>query len=286
MQDDNIQLGHAGLDTSLMFIRFAGDVGREGAYTVMRVPSNPDFYSGNALVLPSCPQDADRARLERDFARLVGTPPAIAHRTFLWPARPGDTNAVDGFLAAGYTYACHPVLLLEHGGLRSPVHGVPGLEIRPFASDSDWAVWRDMNLRELAGLYPEEAQHAFLDQEQRMFRRLEEAGRGHWWGAFLDGRQVAHLGLYFEGDTGRFQAVLTDPDFRRRGICAQLVHHVAHAGLQRAVRLVIVADEAHGAGRVYGKLGFVQRERIGQLMWAPPANPAPSSGKDTGVASC
>lgn len=271
MHDDTIYLGHPGIDTSLMFIRFAGEVTQQGPYTVMRVPSNPDFYQGNALVLPSCPQDDDRERLEADFARLVGTPPTIAHRTFIWPPAAGEVPLLDGFLAAGYAYASHPVLLLERGDLREPGHVVPGLEIRPFASERDWADWREMSLRELAGVYPEAAQRAFLEEEQALFMRLEAAGRGHWWGAFLEGRQVAHLGLYFEGKTGRFQAVLTDPEYRGRGICSQLVHHVAGLGLERAEQLVIVADETHGAGRVYQKLGFAPKLRVAQLMWTPAA---------------
>ncbi|HEY5801094.1 MAG TPA: GNAT family N-acetyltransferase, partial [Burkholderiaceae bacterium] len=126
---------HYGIETSLLFNRATGVVGARDGYTVVRSPELPDFYFGNLLVLPGRPRDAGRALLEADFARLIGAPPRINHRTFMWPVFDDDPQAgaaLDDWLAAGYEYDEYPVLLAEAGDLRAPPHACPGLSIRAY----------------------------------------------------------------------------------------------------------------------------------------------------------
>lgn len=52
---------------------------------------------------------------------------------------------------------------------------------------------------------------------------MTQAGRGVWLGALLGDQLVGALGLFVEGDMGRFQEVSTHLAFRRQGICATLL---------------------------------------------------------------
>ena len=97
-------------------------------------------------------------------------------------------------------------------------------------------------------------------------RSLVEQGRGQWFGAFLDGRLVASLGLFVaSAGLARFQEVKTHPDFRGRGLCGTLVHHASRYGLDElgVATLVMVADPATSPSGSTGR-------------WASPT-PRPSS---------
>jgi predicted GNAT family acetyltransferase len=129
-----------------------------------------------------------------------------------------------------------------------------------------------MQLADNAGKFPEPEFLNYLAGKQATYQRMIADNLGDWWGAFIEGKQVANLGLFFDGETARFQAVHTAPSHRNQGICRTLVHHVALAGFQRAVRLVMVADENYHAARVYESLGFRRSERMASLCWWPQEN--------------
>ena len=95
------------------------------------------------------------------------------------------------------------------------------------------------------------------------YQKMSHAGLGHWFGAFLGSKLVGDLGLFVENGIGRFQNVTTHPDFRRRGICGTLVHAVATYALSNmgAKTLVMVADEAYHAAKIYESVGFKPTER-------------------------
>jgi hypothetical protein len=95
------------------------------------------------------------------------------------------------------------------------------------------------------------------------YRRLVRAGYGVWLGAFLWGELAADLGIFVGDGVARFQAVETAPRFRRRGLCGTLVAHAGRLALEQlgARKLVIVADPADGAARIYETVGFRPSER-------------------------
>jgi predicted GNAT family acetyltransferase len=89
------------------------------------------------------------------------------------------------------------------------------------------------------------------------------AGHGAWFGAFIEGRLVAQMGLIAGGrGVARFQSVETDPDFRRRGLAGSLVHYVSQYGFHElgARTLVMVADPDYFAIDLYRSVGFAATE--------------------------
>jgi len=93
---------------------------------------------------------------------------------------------------------------------------------------------------------------------------LVDAGAGAWFGAFEEGRLVADLGIFARSGVGRFQAVETHPDARGRGIASAMVAHAGRFAVDRlrASRLVILADPAEDAIRLYRRRGFEELEQL------------------------
>jgi ribosomal protein S18 acetylase RimI-like enzyme len=74
------------------------------------------------------------------------------------------------------------------------------------------------------------------------------------------------------GGRARYQAVETDPDFRRRGLAGSLVFHVSRFGFEalEAHTLVMVADPNYFAIDLYRALGFEATQAQLQIE-RPPA---------------
>jgi ribosomal protein S18 acetylase RimI-like enzyme len=93
-----------------------------------------------------------------------------------------------------------------------------------------------------------------------------------WFGAFVDGRVRASLGLFSDGHgLARYQHVGTHPDFRRRGLARTMVATAGRYGLDKlAVRkLVIVADLGYHAINLYRSLGFADADIRVSLLKSP-----------------
>jgi GNAT superfamily N-acetyltransferase len=93
-----------------------------------------------------------------------------------------------------------------------------------------------------------------------------------WFGAFVEGRLRASLGLVSDGrGLVRYQEVQTRPDFRRRGLARALVATAGRYGLHElgARRLVIVADPGCHAIKLYRSLGFADAGAQVELLRPP-----------------
>jgi len=103
-------------------------------------------------------------------------------------------------------------------------------------------------------------------------RRLFRAGRGAWFVANdpVSNDVVASCGVVFTGGRGRFQAVETALEHRRRGICSRLVVEAARRAAEAygAERFVIVAEAGYHALGLYESLGFERAEHVfGVCLW-------------------
>ncbi|WP_206956959.1 GNAT family N-acetyltransferase [Trinickia acidisoli] len=256
-----------GLATDLLLHAEIGTVSHEAPYIVMRTPNAPDYFSGNMLVLEGRPAQEDRRRLESEFARLVGAPPTIAHRSFAWPEEEGASIDLDEYAAHGYDQSICSVLVAESHALRSTAIN-DAVQVRLFESDRDWDDWARLSLTEMPDPTGEVSLRC-VQFQRSAYRRLIERQWGNWWGAFVDGELVGSLGLFFFGPIGRFQSIVTREDQRNKRICRTLLTEVVKRTAGARDRLVIVADETYHAIRLYESLGFVRQARIGSLCRAP-----------------
>jgi hypothetical protein len=256
-----------GIATDLLLHAETGMVERRGEYVVVRTPDSPDYFFGNMLFLRERPAAENLQQLEIEFARWVGTPPLIAHRTFEWPESASGDIDLDAFVERGYDATVCQVLVARHGEIR-PVATNAAVEVRPFATQQDWDDWTRMQLADMPDPLDPPSQR-YIAHKQRAYRALIARGLGDWWGAFIEGEQVGSLGLFFLAGMGRFQSVITAEQHRNRSICKTLLSEVINRTAGFAGPLVMVADEAYHAGKIYESLGFVQRGRVASLCQEP-----------------
>jgi ribosomal protein S18 acetylase RimI-like enzyme len=251
-----MEIRSLGFRTDLALREYAGaEVTDRGTHLVVRTPDNPTFWWGNFLLLPDAPADEAAARgwlaeFEQEF-------PDAKHRTFGVDRPDGSTADLAPFEAIGL--GTDGGVLMTASAVHPPARPNTEAVLRPLAGDDDW----EQQVRlSMAG---EDFGHdlAFCTARARGDRRLVDAGRGRWYGAFLGDRLVSSMGLFQASEgVARFQNVKTHPDARGQGIAGTLVHEVARYGLDElgAHTLVMVADPSYLAIRIYRSVGFADTE--------------------------
>jgi ribosomal protein S18 acetylase RimI-like enzyme len=229
------------------------DVTDRGDYLVIRTPDNPKFWWGNFLLLARLPGPGQGQEWLDTFAAEF---PAARH-VALGVDVTDDLVIPGDFAAAGLT--ADRATVLTAAELRPPGHPSTAAEIRPLEGDADWRQSVDLANRCFDAGEPGD----FLERRAAARRRLTQTGAGVWFGAFTGGRLLAQLGLFDVGDGyARYQHVETDPAARRRGLAGTLIWTAGRYG--RAVlgtsALVIVADPAGAAIRLYRACGFTARQ--------------------------
>lgn len=259
-----------GYRTDLIFHRFSGVVVDRGSYLVIRTPGNSTYRWGNFLLFSRPPQPGDLVRWEGLFAEEVGTPPEVAHKVFGWDAMNGEQGCVAPFLAAGYTL--ETTVVMAAATLSRPPNHNAELTVRQLGSDADFSEMLELHVLCREAGEDEAGYRTFWRANVQGFRKMIAAGLGAWFGAFWDGTLVGSMGLFVGGGLARYQAVVTQPAFRRRGVCRTLLFEVGRYGLEKlgGKTLVIVADEAYFAKDIYASVGFEVRERQVGLEWFTP----------------
>ena len=259
-----MNLTSLGYRTDLMLLRLGGSqIEEAGDHLIIRTPRNPGFWWGNFLLYPHPPAPGEFARWQTDFRAAF---PDAAHLTFGIDTAHPDTTELEYVApeleAAGFDLAHNTVMTAGRADLNPPKRPNNRAEYRRLTSDDDWA--QALELR-LACNEDIEARSYFTYAESKMqeARWLAERGHGAWFGAFVNGRMEAGMGLYTDGSgMARFQSVETRMEARGQGLASNLVYFVAQFGFEQmqAQRLVMVADPDYLAIRLYRALGFGDTE--------------------------
>lgn len=256
------------LRTETIFWRHSSHIIERPDYIVIDTPKRRGWYWGNILIFPAPPAEGDFERWRSLFTKEFSDP-NVQHMFFAWDRTDGELGCIEPFLQAGFELDRSVMLTAER------VHLPPNYStlatIRRLESEEEYeqAIAIQVDCRDPR--FPVETYTAFVRGSMENYRRLIDAGLGAWYGAFLDGRVVGDLGLFFDGDVGRFQNVGTAPDHRRQGICGRLVHDVAREAFAngRARQLTMVADESYHAARIYESIGFAPTERFAGVFYYP-----------------
>lgn len=251
-----------GYRTDLFFRGFEGEILEREAYTVIRTPKNPSYRWGNFLLFKRAPTSAD---LEPWLAAFTLEHPTASHVALGWDD-PENVGDVTMFTKAGFDFDQSIVMTAK--AVHAPPKVNTDCQIR-ILENTDWLEWVDMECAVNDALPDSEREdgdyRTFVERKGAEMQRMSAAGHGHFWGAFLENKLAASLGLFFWQGVGRFQWVGTHPEFRRRGLCGTLVHHVAKLGLEKVQTLVMVADPEYVAAGIYESVGFKPTEKQFQL---------------------
>lgn len=250
--------------TDLAILRLAGaEIEDRGSRLVVRSRANPAYYWGNFYLLDRPPAahevDALVAAYDADF-------PDARHRAFGVDGTGDQREALAPLTAAGLAADVGTVMTATT--VRPPPRPDTGAVYRRFESDDDWAQRVAVSVAVNTDHDPE-TYREFATRKAEHDRGVCDAGRGAWWGAFLDGRLASVMGLVDCGDNlARYQSVETHPDLRGRGYAGTLVHRVAQYGFAEmgARTLVMVADPDYLAIRIYRSVGFDDTEIQTQLQ--------------------
>jgi len=252
-----------GFRTDVMLRGMAGAIVEERqGHLVVRTPHNPGHWWGNFLLMDAPAGPGDAVRWAKLFAAEF---PTATHLAFGVDGVSGEAGDPGELAALGVTSESSSVLTAN--GLRPPERPAAA-ECRALRTDDDWAQSAELR-RATDDQPPSPANTDFLDRKLAEERRLCEAGHGAWFGAFVNGRMRAGLGLFGDGSgLARFQHVETHPEFRRLGLASSLLHHASQWGRAEldARTFVIVADPDYTAIRIYRALGFTEIERQAQAF--------------------
>lgn len=265
-----------GYRTDLFFPTFDGQIIDRGNYLVVRTPTNPTFYWGNFLLFSQPPREGDFTEWRDLFAKEIGTPPDTEHQVFGWDSPEGEEGVIQPFLKASLDRnvvltSSDPSNLAKPSSLMS---------IRPLKTEADWeqAVENQVVCREAE--FEEGEYREFQNKQMVRYRKMSLSGQGDWYGAFIEQKLVADLGLYHHEGVGRFQSVETNPDFRRRGIAGTMIVEASRQAKEKynLHTLVIVADQDSIPARLYSSLGFELTEKQVGLEWWPKISPHKNEG--------
>jgi ribosomal protein S18 acetylase RimI-like enzyme len=263
-----VQVSSLAFRTDLALRRLAGaEIIDRGAYVGARTPANPDYWWGNFILLPGPVRASQAAALESIFMAEF---PDAKHRTFGVDGSAGEVGDREVVQQLDLSVEVNAVLTARE--LREPAPLADhGTVVRRLGADADWeqAMTLRLAVYELAG---KPGQRDFTARQFGEARQVCECGEGAWFGAFVEGRVVASLGLLRAGSaTARYQNVETHADYRRRGLASRLLYE-SSVWAREALGIdtvVIVADPDYHAIDVYRSLGFAEVERQVQLQRLP-----------------
>lgn len=250
-----------GARTDLALLRAGGStVDDRGDHLVIRSPHNPTHYWGNFVLVQAPTTDWDPDRWLEVFA---DTFPAARHVALGFDTVSGSVEQLSAYATRGFDVEAQVVLTAS--SLHAPPRPDTSCRYRPLRDDDDWAQSIELQLQTDDRFDPQ-AHLEFVTRRVATRRAAVERGEGAWFGAFdpsSDGRLVSQLGVFRASPgLGRYQSVETHPDFRGRGIAGTLTHVAGQWAFDAldVRRLVIVADAAYHAIRVYRSVGFVDAE--------------------------
>lgn len=228
-------------------------------YLVIRSPENPTYWWGNFLLLSAPPPPGQAGNWLARFAAEFPGASHVALGVDVTEAGAVDTREL---IEAGFRVT--RLAVLSASDVHAPPHPSTNATCRSLSGDDDWE--QATELRAVISEGEPGSEPEFLRARLASERALTEAGHGSWFGAFIDGRLLAQLGLiYSKGGLARYQNVETHPAARRQGLAGSLVWHAGRQALDDcASELIMVADPADVAIRVYRSVGFVSvQDQIG-----------------------
>ncbi|MFO1336718.1 MAG: GNAT family N-acetyltransferase [Burkholderiaceae bacterium] len=266
-----------GWRTDFILHRFGAEVRELADCVVVRSPGNEGFFWGNCLMIAETPADADLAHwLQRFEDEVAHGRPGVRHVAIGVNSSPPGPDALPAWRAAGFELMETATLRLQPGQLRAiPPASASPLQLRTMAFDTEIEAFVALQSADPQGYEPE-GWTRFRRQQMQRFARVHAAGQGEWFGLWCGDTLVADCGLLRDGTLGRFQSVLTHPDWRRRGLCHALVHSVCRWGFEQwgLTELLMCADPDDVAIGIYESLGFQRFDREWGLQRNPPEDEA------------
>ena len=242
--------------TELALLQRSGSLVEDrGSYLVVRTPDNPTYFWGNFVLLPDPPESVEGVH---HWIGVHGQEFPDAGHVSIGIDRPRSAEP-DAAVLRQAGLEVDAVVAMTASEVRPPERGPGEAELRHLSGDDDWTQQVEVMLE---GEDEAHVTREFAGRKVAAYRALAGSGHGAWWGAWVDERLVASLGIFRAGDgLARFQSVKTLTDFRNQGLAGALVVEASRYALSAlgARTLVMAADPTYSAIRVYRSVGFTER---------------------------
>jgi GNAT superfamily N-acetyltransferase len=253
--------------------RAGGEVIERDDCVVVRSPGNEGFYWGNCLMIPDTPADDDLGHwLRRFHDEVAAGRPGVRHVAIGVNSAPPSFDALPAWRAAGFEFM-ETVTLRLRSAPRPPADAprAAPLELRAIEVEREFDTFVDLQAAGNQGFEPT-GYRRFRELQMRRIVQLRATRVAEWFGLWCGPTLVADAGLLMDGRLGRFQSVLTHPDWRRRGLCRALVGGMCRWAIeQRGMNeLLMCADPEDIAIDIYESLGFERFDREWGLQRHPP----------------
>lgn len=260
------KINSLGYETDFMFNKFDGSVRDEGHYIVATTDSNPNYFWGNLLLYKRPPMKGDLNRWKSDFQKEFQNS-STYHITLAWDSPEGEKGELKEFVDDGFEFANSVVLTAKEVNL--PPKFNDKIDLKIIESEQDFNRCIQVQINSANNKLSKESWESFYTASMNQYKNMIKAGKGLWFGAVLEDKIVGSLGIFFDGNVGRFQIVSTDPEYQRQGVCSTLVYKSAKFMFNKKNlnTLVMVADEDYHAAKVYESVGFIPTEKQVGLCW-------------------
>jgi hypothetical protein len=256
-----------GRRTDLIFAKFSGLVIDRGSYILVQTPSNPDYHWGNYIVFDQAPKKGSLRDWTTIFNKEFTYYSEPHHYVFTWDTGEHTKGEYQEFLDANFEI--DSAIALSATTLTPPSHLNEHIQVRRISSDQDWADVVKLQTLCADPKFMDDDYEQFKRRQMNAYRKMSEAQMGSWFGAFIDDQLVGDLGIFYEGNVGRYQNVETHPSQRNRGICGTLVYKTGQLAFEEfgLDQLVMEADADYHAARIYESVGFKRTEVNHALSW-------------------
>lgn len=266
-----------GWRTDFLLHRFGAEVRELDDCVAVRSPGHEGYFWGNCLMIADAPADGDLAHwLQRFEQEVAQGRPGVRHVAIGINSLPPPADALPAWRAAGFDIVETATMRLQPGQLHTaPEASAAPLQLRPIDFGSELDAIVALQASDPQGFEPE-GWARFCRKQMERFALIHAAGLGEWFGLWCGDTLVADCGLLRDGGLGRFQNVLTHPDWRRRGLCRTLVHGVSQWGFDHwgLGELLMCADPGDVAIHVYESVGFQRFDSEWGLQRNPPEDQA------------
>ena len=261
-----MEIKSLGYRTDFIFTRFDGEVIDRGEYIVVRTANNPNYFWGNLLLFKKPPCKGDYKKWVAAFKKEF-TNQQIYHITLGWDSPEADEGNFSEFVENGYELDKSIVLSTEIVSL--PPKFNEKVEVNVIDSDEDFETAIKIQIACGGDHLSKESWEGFYRKQMTQYRLMTKDRKGFWFGAYLNKKLVGSLGIYIDGEVGRYQIVSTDPNHQRLGVCSSLVFHSAQYAFNKmgVKTLVMVADEEYHAAKIYCSVGFKPTQKQIGLCW-------------------
>ncbi|MBC7712398.1 MAG: GNAT family N-acetyltransferase [Rhizobacter sp.] len=260
-----MKLNSLSLQTNMIFARNESEIIERESYIVVKTLSNPGFHWGNYLIFKKAPVEGDIVNWMNIFERKMSHYKEFKHYVFAWDELSEPRS--EEYLT--HDFELQKSVSLQTSTLTYPKHYNSKIIVRTLESTEDWDAATELQVAAREERFSGEEYREFKINQSESYKKLIKENRGARFGAFLEGKIVADLGIYFEGDLARYQSAVTDNQYRRQGICATLVYESGMYALKnwQIKTLVMEADPDYHAAKVYESVGFTPKEFSYSLYW-------------------